>query len=305
MNVSMQDTYNLCWKIAAVTKGLAQRSILKTYESERRTVAQTLINFDRKLSKLFSGRPAKDATDLTGVDLQEIKQKHRKFNLFACGVGVEYGPSTLVAKPDPPLTDVTRLVNASTLEGHLDSSVNGKLASSLHLGQRFPSYQVLNQSDGRPWQFARFLPSDGRFRVVLFAGNISRPDQWKRMVTFAEQIGRSNSFLRRFTPVGQPADSVIEVLSIHSAPRYEIELADLPEVLHPFDKKRGWDYDKVFADDATVEGDGGEAYRRYGVDRQRGCVVVVRPDQHVAWKGELEDASQMDDYFSGFLIPQI
>lgn len=305
MNVSMQDTYNLGWKIAAVTMGLAERSILKTYEAERRTVAQALIDFDRKISTLFSGRPASDANDLTGVNLQEFKQAHRDGNLFACGVAVEYGPSTLIAKSNPSLTNGTRLGSASTINGHAASSANGELASGLPLGQRFPSYQVLNQSDGRSWQFAQFLRSDGRFRVVLFAGDISRPDQWKRMAIFAEQIGRSDSFLRRFTPAGQPPDSVIEVLSIHSAPRLAIELSDLPEVLHPFDKKRGWDYDKVFTDDVAIEGDRAEAYQRYGVDRQKGCVVVVRPDQHVAWKGELEDVSQIDDYFSGFLIPQI
>ena len=63
MNVSMQDAFNLGWKIASVVKGDADRSILKTYQSERRRIAQDLIDFDHRFSRLFSGRPAKDVMD--------------------------------------------------------------------------------------------------------------------------------------------------------------------------------------------------------------------------------------------------
>lgn len=60
MNISMQDCYNLGWKLGLVIKGVAQPSILNTYQSERRRVAQDLIAFDQRFAKLFSGRPAKD-----------------------------------------------------------------------------------------------------------------------------------------------------------------------------------------------------------------------------------------------------
>ena len=60
MNISMQDCYNLGWKLGLVIKGIAQPSILDTYQSERRRVAQDLIAFDQRFAKLFSGRPAKD-----------------------------------------------------------------------------------------------------------------------------------------------------------------------------------------------------------------------------------------------------
>lgn len=62
MNVSMLDTFNLAWKIAYVVKGFAQPSILSTYELERRTVAQDLIAYDHKLSRLFSSKPGEIST---------------------------------------------------------------------------------------------------------------------------------------------------------------------------------------------------------------------------------------------------
>src|ERR1017187_3850853 len=71
MNVSMQDTFNLGWKIATVLNGTASRSILKTYQSERRRIAQDLIAFDHKFSRLFSGRPAKDVMDEAGISMAE------------------------------------------------------------------------------------------------------------------------------------------------------------------------------------------------------------------------------------------
>lgn len=87
MNVSMQDAYNLGWKIANVVKGVANRSILKTYQSERRKIAQDLIEFDHKFSRLFSGRPAKDVMDEAGISMDQFKDAFEKGNLFASGVG--------------------------------------------------------------------------------------------------------------------------------------------------------------------------------------------------------------------------
>jgi phenol 2-monooxygenase (NADPH) len=72
MNVSMQDTYNLGWKLGLVCKKLLQRKVLSTYESERKMIAKQLIAFDHKFSRLFSGRPAKDILDETGVSMEEF-----------------------------------------------------------------------------------------------------------------------------------------------------------------------------------------------------------------------------------------
>lgn len=87
MNVSMQDTYNLGWKVANVVKGLADRLILRTYQSERRRIAQDLIDFDHRFSRLFSGRPAKDVMDEEGISMDEFKEAFVKGNMFASGIG--------------------------------------------------------------------------------------------------------------------------------------------------------------------------------------------------------------------------
>lgn len=70
-----------------MVKGHSNRSILKTYQSERRKIAQDLIDFDRRFSRLFSGRPAKDVMDAEGISMDEFKNAFEKGNMFASGIG--------------------------------------------------------------------------------------------------------------------------------------------------------------------------------------------------------------------------
>lgn len=300
MNVSMQDTYNLCWKISNVLNGVAERSILKTYQSERRRIAQDLIAFDHRFSRLFSGRPAKDVMDETGISMEEFKNAFEKGNLFASGVAVDYGSSLIVAKPGSSAeqgdgTDVEQKSDKLRVIGKQE------LASNIKLGMRMPSFKVLNQSDARPWHFQEVLRSNGKWRIVIFAGDLSKKEQMDRYKKLGEALASPTSFLHRFTPAGKPIDSVIEILTIHSGPRTEIELHDFPEIFRPWSKREGWDYWKIYVDAPSYHEGFGEAYKNYGVDAAKGCAVILRPDQYVSWLGNLEDVQEMDHFFSGFM----
>ena len=292
MNVSMQDAFNLGWKLALVVKGTAQPSILKTYQSERRRIAQDLINFDHKFSRLFSGRPAKDVLDESGVSMAEFKDAFVKGNMFASGLSVDYGASMLVAKEGDAAAqgDGTNVSSAKT-------QIMGKqeLATDIKLGMRFPSYKVLNQSDARPWHFQELLKSDGRFRLILFAGNVLSPTQKSRLDAFCAELV-SSSFL------SSHLHRDFGLLTLHSAKRTDTELLrDFPEVLHPFDAKLGWDYNSVFVDGESYHEGHGEAYKHYGVDKEMGCVIITRPDQYVGYIGELDGAGMkgVEAYFKG------
>jgi flavin-dependent dehydrogenase len=309
MNVSMQDAYNLGWKLGLVVKRVAQPSILKTYQSERRRIAQDLIDFDHKFSRLFSGRPAKDVMDEEGVSMEDFKQAFLKGwstpssssslltdigNLFASGLSVDYGTSMLVAKPGNAVdqgdgTDVSSKIK-----------VIGKqeLASETRLGMRFPSFQVLNQTDARAWQFQQKLKSDGRFRIIVFAGNVVNAEQSGRLQAFCKHLTSSSLLAPRLI-------KDIDVLTLHSAKRTEVELLrDFPDVLHPFDAKTGWDYDSVYVDDESFRDGYGDAYKGYGVDRERGCVVVTRPDQYIGHIDALDEEGLkgVEDYFKGIFM---
>ncbi|EXJ73045.1 uncharacterized protein A1O5_04194 [Cladophialophora psammophila CBS 110553] len=302
MNVSMQDAFNLGWKVASVVKGTSNRSILKTYQSERRRIAQDLIDFDHRFSRLFSGRPAKDVLDEEGISMEEFKNAFEKGNLFASGVAVDYGASVVVAKSGDSAKqgDGTEVLG----EEKLRVISSQAFASEVKVGMRMPSFKVLNQADARPWHFQELLRSNGTWRLVVFAGDITEPAQKARLDGLGEKLGAATSFLKRFTPPGARYDSVIEVLSVHSAKRQEVTIFDFPEVFRPWDDGDGWDYWKIHVDDVSYHEGYGDAYRNYGIDRARGCALILRPDQYVSWVGDMDDYESMDKFFSGFMVEQ-
>jgi phenol 2-monooxygenase len=295
MNVSMQDAYNLGWKLGLVVKGIAKPEILKTYQSERRRVAQELIEFDHKFSRLFSGRPAKDVLDETGVSMTEFKNAFIQGNLFATGLSVDYGTSMLVAEEG----SIEEQGDGTTMSSSESKAVTKQeLAKNIRLGMRFPSFKVLNQADARPWHFQERLKSDGRFRLILFAGNVLSPEQKARVDDFCAGLS-SSSLLKPHLYTN------IDILTVHSARRVDTELLkDFPDVLHPFDPHTGWDYNSVYVDDVSHHEGHGEAYKGYGIDAQTGCVVITRPDQYVGFIGSMdkEGWTGVEMYFKGVLV---
>jgi phenol 2-monooxygenase len=312
--------YNLGWKIASVAKGICDSRVLKTYQSERRRIAHDLIDFDYRFSRLFSGRPAKDVMDEEGISMEEFKDAFEKGNMFASGTGkflfiisgialliavpaVNYGSSLIVAKEGSAVeqgdgTDVTIQDKGARVFS------KPSLATGITVGMRIPSFKVLSQADARPWHLQELLKSDGRWRVVVFAGDLQNRDNLSRISRLGERLSGKSSFLRRFTPADQHIDSVIEILTVHSGSRTGVELFDLPDIFHPFHKTQGWDYWKVFVDDQSYHEGHGQAYQNYGIDSRRGASVILRPDQYVSWVGEADAYDEMEHFFSAFMRPQ-
>lgn len=206
--------------------------------------------------------------------------------------------------------------------GTKQSEAHSILSVATHCkpGTRFPSQQVLSQSDARPWQLHHKMPSDGRFRLVVLGGDIStsRPQQRERVNRLGAWLRETllPRFARMALSVGadphggtmqfraEREPSVIDVLLIHCASREDVEMVqDLDEAYHPFDSRLGWEYDKVFVDGPSYHEGDGEAYKKWGVDRERGAVVAVRPDGYVGLVTSLEDEgwTQLETWFRGIL----
>jgi phenol 2-monooxygenase (NADPH) len=215
-------------------------------------------------------------------------------------VAVDYGASVIVAKSgntedqgdgtDVSVSDRYRVVSKQ------------ELAPGIEVGKRMPSAKVLNQADARPWHFQELLPSNGRWRVVVFAGDISKPDQKKRIDAVGAAIDDKNSFLRQYTPAGAKPDSVIELLGVHSAPRATSTIFDMPEVFRPYDEVDGWDYWKIFVDDESYHEGHGKIYETFNISPE-GCAVIIRPDQYVSFVGPMDDVHAINRFFAGFMIP--
>ena len=155
MNTSLQDGYNIGWKLAAIIKGQAGPELLKTYNVEREKVAADLIAFDREFIKLFSSKSAKS----NGAISQTFSDVFIKAGRYTAGLTATYDDSSITKA-------------SLSIEG---------LASNLNVGMRFPSAQVVRFCDARAMQLVQALPADGRWRIVVFAGDIHDAESSKRL----------------------------------------------------------------------------------------------------------------------------
>lgn len=287
MNMSMQDGFNIGWKVALVTAGAANPAILDTYDSERHRLAEMLIDFDRHWAGHFTegdkppveGGPSKTESMLSVVAM---------FENFADGFKSFYGASALVCKP----------------AGEEGPAV----ARHLIPGERFPPAKIRKLADGNTEWTTRLLKSDGRFRLIILAGNVRDAAQKQRLDILCNALvspdQQENCLLKRYTATPGCSDGLVDVTAILSAPWNECEFFDIPEILRPFDPVMGWNYDKIWCDDACIwdRDCDGKGYEKWGVDRVRGAMLIVRPDQYTGWVGELEDVEEMTRYLDGILI---
>lgn len=216
---------------------------------------------------------------------------------------VNYRASLIVSKQS---SDSTEGNNGASMTDGLACRALSKpeRATKINIGKRMPSFKILSQADARPWHLQELLKSNGRWRVVVFPGRLTEPDNMQRFQQLGKQLGDPESFIQRYTPRGQSIDSVIEVLTVHAGPRREVELLDLPEAFHPYDSNMGWDYWKVYVDDNSYHEGHGRAYEHYGINPTHGASVIIRPDQHVSWVGDMDDYENISRFFSGFMKPQ-
>lgn len=289
----MQDSYNLGWKLGAVLEGWSKRDILATYEPERRNVAQKLLEVDQEITKLYSrnNTPSKQwrfGSSADNRDLQAFRNKHYG---FMAGTIITYQPSSLV-------------VANSTLAAAHGAYKPDLFASNVRLGGRFPLFNITNHAEAVLVHSLKILGNNGRWRLIVFPGDLSQQHLLKRFQVLGSQLSGPEPPLKAGNPPTQALGRVIELLTIHCGSRKDLNILDFHEIYHPFDDKRGWDYWKIYVDDTDLQG-GHSVYDQLGIKRRKGCIVVVRPDQHVGFVGSVEDLVSVRNYFSQILVQGI
>lgn len=141
----------------------------------------------------------------------------------------------------------------------------------------------------------------------VFPGDVRNSDSLDRLRALGEQLASSKSPIRLYTPPGQAADSVIEVLTVLASPHRDVQLLaqSLPESLVPRRPPYGvLAEDTLFCDEASYHTGHGHAYEGYGVDPAVGCIAVIRPDGHIGGLYALEDFYGLETYFARVLVSQ-
>ena len=223
-------------------------------------------------------------TDEKPVSFQTMYMRNM---VYTTGILIHYPPSEIVVGTDGPSKGPKAV----------------KFEEGLTPGMRLPDFQMLNQSDAVPTTIHKVMVTDGRFRVLVFAGDLRQKSQVAKIDNLAVGLAARTSFVNLYKPASANIDSRIEIITIHASPREAVELQELPEVLHPWSEELGWDYWKVFADDQDIHGEHGEAYRKCAVEASEGKLVVVRPDGYVGMVADLSGLDSVNAYFAGFMIP--
>lgn len=280
MNTGMQDAYNLAWKLALVLKKRASSSLLQTYDTERRHIANQLIEFDTKFAKLFGAQ--------SSFESDEFEKTWKEAQGFTSELKQEY--------PQNPLV--------------VPSSNNIEAESALIPGQRLAPMTLTRHLDGWSVNSLDTMPALGAFYEVIFAGDISREprrSEFRKLYSFLTSPGSVLSKYNGQPPNKQgwapedvfsspplpltevPNKKVMNLYVVHTANHLEIEL-------RPDFELWKWNF---------FEDKGGIEHERHGVDPNGPIrVAVVRPDHIVGLvrDGDENLGKEVHKYFEGFMV---
>ncbi|MBM1815345.1 FAD-dependent monooxygenase [Pseudosulfitobacter pseudonitzschiae] len=266
MNVSMGDTFNLGWKLAAVLRGQSDASLLRTYSDERQQVAQDLIDFDRDFARIFSAPPQPG----NAAQASMLQEAFIKAGRFTAGMGVQYRPSMICS-----------------------AGTHQALAAGLPVGQRFHSAPVVRLGDARPMELGHVIQADGRWRLFAFAGandTGAGGGALHRLCTWAQDAVQAWG--------DGDTDAVIDLRAVMPQGHRDLDLMQMPSILRPAKGRFGLiDYEKVFCADPAHD-----IFDMRGVNRATGCVVIVRPDQYVADVLPMGDTDALAAFFDGVFV---
>ena len=268
MNVSMQDGFNIAWKLGHVLEGRSPESLLATYSAERQVVAKNLIDFDKEWSTLMAKKPEEfdDASELEDFYVSTAE--------FPAGFMTQYAPSMLVGTNE-----------------HQD------LATGFPVGKRFKSAPVVRVSDTNPLHLGHHATADGRWRIYVFA-DAALPGTGSATDKLAEWFAGSSESPLAATPSGADADAWFDLKVIYQQSHHDIDFGAVPAAFKPeVGPFRLTDYEKVFAADQQAD-----IFEQRGLHRN-GAVVVVRPDQYVANVLPLTATAELGAFFAGLLKP--
>jgi phenol 2-monooxygenase len=279
MNVSMRDSFNLGWKLVSVILGQCSPRILHTYSAERHGVAKELIDFDRELATMFSAPPkTSDDTNDEGIDPAEFQKYFVRHLRYTAGTLTRYYPSIISAEP-----------------------AYQHLAKGLVIGMRFHSAPVIRLADAKPVHLGHTVKADGRWRLFAFSGAQDPAGPSSDIRALCDFLVDSpESPVRRYTQAKADIDSVIDVRAVFQQGHRELAIESMPSLLLP--RKGRYelaDYEKMFCPDLKS---GDDIFDLRGIDRDRGCMVIVRPDQHVAHVLPLDAYAELAEFFDGFMI---
>lgn len=269
-NASMQDGFNLGWKLGHVLEGRSPESLLATYSAERQVVGQSLIDQDRKWATQIAKAPEEFASHA------EFEEAYRRITEFAQGFMTQYGPSMITVPTD-----------------------SQRLATGFPIGKRFWSAEVMRVADANRLHLGHEARADGRWRIYVFADSAAAGADSPTAALGRWLDESPESPIRGFTPASLDENAWFDLKVIYQQDHTNVDIGRVPRAFLPtVGPYRLVDHESVFA---ALPGN--DIFEQRGIDR-RGAIVVVRPDQYVANVLALTATQELAAFIRAFTLQQ-
>ncbi|KAI5982313.1 FAD binding domain-containing protein [Pisolithus albus] len=289
LNSSVQDAFNIAWKIALVYKGFSPASLLDTYTAERLPVIAEMLGFTTKMHKLMFDASSVEHTAQPTAD-DDGKSKDTKTNLErglrresnVYMLGVNYRSSPIVVDEFTPATEAPAAHGAygDIQEGVLragDRAPDAPGLVSIITPNHAPhlissgSQPAVSSSSGMAGSTRMFdIFGSTHHTVIIFAPALAVPAVRSILVT-----------LQRVVPK-ELVTRVVVLPGSASEPDSRLETCS--------------EGDQATEAEVLVD-HAGHAYRGYIVESQEVKVVVVRPDGVVG--AIVRGVTGLEQYFEG------
>jgi phenol 2-monooxygenase len=281
----MHDSFNLAWKLNLVYRGLANKSLLATYEDERRKIAMDLIRFDAEHCNAFEQGEAALAKNFD----DNIR--------FISGVGAEYSRGLLTKSQSDRVT-----------------------GGALRPGALLVPAKVTRYIDANPVDIQLDIPMLGQFRIYTLVPDI--PSMKGFLDAFCARFKTPKSVLGRVSALAQQSytekprgraasddyiqpqryttvSHIFTLSLVTKSSKSDFEISDLPDAL----QQSRWtlyldDVDDMQCTDKWVG----------KLDSGQAAIINVRPDGYVGslslWREKEEDkaADWVEGYYASFLL---
>lgn len=176
MNTGLHDAVNLSWKLAGDIKGYFKPEVLASYESERRPVAEKIIQQDRVISVLTGGE-IPDGLQYEGKDAATLLSEFYRTNVrLNTGLGIDYGA-----------------------DGKVNVAAPEDLNISVQAGCRAPDVLVQRPGPRVPVRLLSLVKNDAvSFTILVFCGDPMHTAA--SIQAFRDYLDSEESFSHRYSP---------------------------------------------------------------------------------------------------------
>lgn len=214
-NTAFHDAINLAWKLHLFESGFAKRSILATYESERKFIAEKVFNLDAQFAGLFSQRQT-SSSDVCSTYISSAATSPRQDggeandeNEFVaiykanCEIATGFG----VAYPPNIFNPVTRSPNPNPNPSHPATAppLFDPPGTQCYPGRIMPACTVIHVLDANVVHLENEIPFNGAFRLLIFAGKVKihasspTPAHSRALTNLANGLQDTRSLYTRFS----------------------------------------------------------------------------------------------------------